>query len=76
MTYLLILGVLALVWFWGFRVLIRRVLVLLAIPILHVHYLRKAEDPLAFQAWTLLVIAALLIWGTVRLFRYFRSLRP
>jgi hypothetical protein len=75
MTYLLILGVLALVWFWGFRVVIRRLLVLLAIPILHVHYLRKAEDPLAFQAWTLLVLAALLLWGAVRLFRYFRSLR-
>jgi hypothetical protein len=75
MTYLLILGVLALVWFWGFRVVIRRLLVLLAIPIMHVHYLRKAEDPLAFQAWTLLVLAALLLWGAVRLFRYFRSLR-
>jgi hypothetical protein len=75
MTYLLILGVLALVWFWGFRVVIRRLLVLLAIPILHLHYLRKAEDPLAFQAWTLLVLAALLLWGAVRLFRYFRSFR-
>jgi hypothetical protein len=75
MTYLLILGVLALVWFWGFRVVIRRLLVLLGIPILHVHFLRKAEDPLAFQAWTLLVLAALLLWGAVRLFRYLRSLR-
>jgi hypothetical protein len=75
MTYLLILGGLALAWKWGFRTVLRRALILLALPVLHVHFLRKAENPLAFQAWTLAVLLVLGIFAARRVYHRIRSVR-
>jgi hypothetical protein len=75
MSYLLILGLLVLIVKWGFRNLLKRALLMVAVPVLHVHYLRQSENPLAFQGWTLVGVAALLLWTGVRVYRYLRSLR-
>ncbi len=59
MTYLLTLFILFLLWRWRIRDLIKRTIILLSIPVLHMHFLKKAENPLAFQAWTLVGLALL-----------------
>ena len=59
MTYLLTLFILFLLWRWRIRDLIKRAIILLSIPVLHMHYLKKAESPLAFQAWTLVGLTLL-----------------
>ncbi len=75
MTYGLILLFLLLVWKWRLRDLIKRLLILASLPVLHVHFLKKAENPLVFQAWTLAVILVLAILGTLRMVRWLRSFR-
>jgi hypothetical protein len=75
MVYLVILVILMLAWKWRLRDLIKRLLILAAIPVLHVHFLKKAENPLAFQAWTLLALAVLAAYGVYRTVRWVRSLR-
>ncbi len=60
MTYLIILFILVLLWRTRIRDLIKRVLILLSIPFLHVHFLKQSENPLVFQAWTLLGIVVIL----------------
>ena len=75
MVYLVILVILMLAWKWRLRDLIKRLLILAAIPVLHVHFLNKAENPLAFQAWTLLALAVLAAYGVYRTVRWVRSLR-
>jgi hypothetical protein len=59
MTYLFTLFILFLLWRWRIRDLIKRAIILLSIPVLHMHFLKKAENPLAFQAWTLAGLALL-----------------
>ena len=75
MVYLVILVILMLAWKWRLRDLIKRLLILAAIPVLHVQFLKKAENPLAFQAWTLLALAVLAAYGVYRTVRWVRSLR-
>ena len=75
MIYLVVLVILMLAWKWRLRDLIKRLLILAAIPVLHVHFLKKAENPLAFQAWTLLALAVLAAYGVYRTVRWVRSLR-
>ena len=75
MTYGLILLFLLLAWKWRLRDLIKRLLILASLPVLHVHFLKKAENPLAFQAWTLAVILVLAILATLRMVRWLRSFR-
>jgi hypothetical protein len=55
--------------------LIKRLLILAAIPVLHVHFLNKAENPLVFQGWTMLVLVILAAYGVYRTVRWVRSLR-
>ena len=52
MGYFLVLLLLVLAWKWRIRDLIKGLLILTAIPVLHVHFLNKAENPLVFQART------------------------
>jgi hypothetical protein len=73
MAYVLILSLLLLAWKWRLRDLVKRLLILAALPILHVHFLRKAENPLAFQAWTLVVLCLLAAFGLYRAIRWIRS---
>ena len=75
MTYGLILLVLLLAWKWRIRDLIKRLLILASLPVLHVHFLKKAENPLAFQAWTLVVICLIAFLGVLRMVRWLRSFR-
>ena len=75
MVYLMTLIILMLVWKWRFRDLIKRLLILAAIPVLHVHFLNKAENPLVFQAWTMIVVVILAAYGLYRAVRWVRSLR-
>jgi hypothetical protein len=71
----MILALLLLAWKWRLRDLVKRGLILVAIPVLHLYFLRRAENPLAFQAWTLAVLCGLLALGVYRAVRWFRSLR-
>lgn len=75
MVYLVILVILMLAWKWRLRDLIKRLLILAAIPVLHIQFLKKAEDPLVFQEWTLLALAVLAAYGVYRTVRWVRSLR-
>ena len=72
MTYILVLFVLMLLWKWRIRDLIKRALILLSIPFLHMHFLQKAENPLAFQAWSLL---GLVVFLAVLAYRFLVRLR-
>ncbi len=74
-TYGLILLFLLLAWKWRLRDLIKRLLILASLPVLHVHFLKKAENPLAFQAWTLTVILVIAILAALRMVRWHRSFR-
>jgi hypothetical protein len=67
--------ILMLAWKWRIRDLIKRLLILAAIPVLHVHFLNKAENPLVFQGWTMLVLVILAAYGVYRTVRWVRSLR-
>jgi hypothetical protein len=75
MVYLLVLLFLVLAWKWRIRDLIKRLLILAAIPVLHVHFLNKAKNPLVFQAWTLLVLLLLAVYGVYRAVRWVREIR-
>jgi len=75
MIYLVVLVILMLAWKWRLRDLIKRLLILAAIPVLHVQFLKKAENPLVFQAWTLLALAVLAAYGVYRTVRWVRSFR-
>jgi hypothetical protein len=75
MVYLMTLIILMLAWKWRIRDLIKRLLILASIPVLHVHFLNKAENPLVFQGWTMLVLVILAAYGVYRTVRWVRSLR-
>ena len=75
MVYLVILVILMLAWKRRLRDLIKRLLILAAIPVLHIQFLKKAEDPLVFQEWTLLALAVLAAYGVYRTVRWVRSFR-
>lgn len=53
---------LILAWRWRIRDLIKRVLIVLLVPVLHVYFLRRAENPIAFQQWTLVVVGVLFLF--------------
>jgi hypothetical protein len=67
MSYILVLFVLMLLWKWRIRDLIKRALILFSIPFLHMHFLQKAENPLAFQSWSLLGLVVFLVVFAYRL---------
>ena len=75
MVYLFVLLFLALAWKWRIRDLIKRLLILAAIPLLHVHFLNKAENPLVFQAWTLFGLLLLAVYGVYRAVKWAREIR-
>ena len=74
MVYLLVMLFLVLAWKWRIRVLIKRLLILAAIPVLHVHFLNKATNPLVFQAWTLLALLLLAAYGVYRAVKRVREI--
>ena len=75
MVYLLVLLFLVLAWKWRIRDLINRLLILAAIPVLHVHFMNKAENPLVFQAWTFLVLFLLAGYGVYRAVKWVKEIR-
>ena len=75
MVYLFVLLFLVLAWKWRIRDLIKRMLILATIPLLHVHFLNKAENPLVFQAWTLFALLLLAVYGVYRAVKWVKEIR-
>ena len=76
MVYGLVLLFLFLAWKWRIRDLLKRIIILAALPFVHLYFLNRAENPLAFQAWTIFFLLILLVLLGYRLFKWFRGLRP
>jgi hypothetical protein len=65
---------LILAWRWRLRDLIKRVLIVFLVPILHLYFLNKATNPIAFQQWTFVIIGILSVLCLVKLFGWLKRI--
>ncbi len=70
----LVILLLFLAWRWRIRDLIKRVLIVLLIPFLHQYFLKRSEDPLVFQQWTLVVIGVVLLFCLMKAISWVKNI--